>query len=279
MRTYTRRWLALACVAVVLWGGACSSSGGSSTEGSADTTESTQAPTADQRAPAQTVYTTSAGQVTLACEGSGPMPVILLAGGVDPITTWDDLVPRIGSDVLVCRFDPLVPGPPSTPITATNRSNGLAEALSASGLTGPYLLVGHSLAGLTIRQFGADHPEMLGAALLLDPTIARSVEGGGVNLAALNWDADAALAEMHAPVTWPDVPLLVLSHDPNLLTLGAPAVEQVWTEGQEGYTALSPQGKQAAVPEASHYIYRDAPDRVATSVRELIDRSRCSPNC
>ena len=272
MRTLVGRWLAVSCVAVALWGSACGGSD-SSKDVPANTTE---ARAAEQSAPAQTVYGTDAGPVTLACEGTGVVPVILLAGGIDPTSTWDDLVPRIGPDVLLCRFDPIVPGPPTTPITATGRSNGLAEALSASGLTGPYVLVGHSLAGLTIRQFGADHPDMVAAVLLLDPTIPRSVEGGGVDLGALNWDTNAAKAEVGAPVTWPDVPVVVLSHDPSLLTLISPEVEQVWTEGQQSYAALSPQGRQEAVTGSTHYIYRDAPDQVARAVRELVGRSATS---
>ena len=77
--------------------------------------------TLDQTAPAQTVYATAAGSVTLACEGTGAVPVVLLAGLIDPITTWDDFVQRLGPDVLTCRYDPIVPGPPTAPITPSSR--------------------------------------------------------------------------------------------------------------------------------------------------------------
>jgi pimeloyl-ACP methyl ester carboxylesterase len=267
MRGLERRWLAVACVAVVLWGAACGSSAGSKA-GSVDTT--LPPPKPDQTAPAQTVYATAAGSVTLACEGTGTVPVILLAGLIDPITTWDDLVQRLGPDVLTCRYDPIVPGPPTAPITPSSRANGLAEALSSSGLTGPYVLVGHSLAGFTVRQFGADHPEMVRAALLLDPTTPDAVDSLASSLQALTWDPEATKAEMNAPVTWPHVPVVVLSHDPALLTLYTPEIEHNWTVGQQGYAALSPQGRQEAVTGSGHYIYREAPDQVVTTLRQLL---------
>lgn len=267
MRARLARVFVVGAVALSLAASAC----GSNADSRRASTATTDRTVLTQTAPTRTVYATGAGEVTLACEGSGAVPVVLLAGGVDPVSTWDDVVQRMGPDVLVCRFDPLVPGPATTPITATNRSDGLAEALSASGLEGPYVFVGHSLAGLTLRQFGADHPGLVAAVLLLDPTIPRSVEGGGVDLAALHWDTAAATAEVLAPVSWPDVPVVVLSHDPNLLTLISPEVEQVWTDGQQGYAALSPQGRQEAVAGSGHYIYRDAPDQVVTALRQMVE--------
>ncbi len=110
------------------------------------------------------------------CEGNGSIPVILLAGGTDPHTVWDDLVDALGSDVLTCRFNPPGIGPsdaPSSPTTASERADVLAQTLNAAGLNQPVVLVAHSLGGQTARQFGARHPDMLAGAVLLDPELSK----------------------------------------------------------------------------------------------------------
>ena len=156
--------------------------------------------------------------------------------------------------------------PAAGPTTPGEVADTLAAALDASGLDGPFVFVGHSLAGPTVRQLGATHPELLAGAVLLDPTTKMAFAAVRSDLEQTGWDYDATVAEANAPVTWPDVTLVVLSHDPALLSIGPEAVEQLWTEGQQEYAALTPDGTQEAVTGSSHYVYRDAPDRVVEAI-------------
>ena len=90
-------------------------------------------------------------------------------------------------------------------------------------------------------------------------------------IASQGWDADAAQAEVDAEVTWPDVPLVVLSHDPASAALQAgPTAEMLWIAGQEEYTALTPGGTFKQVPDAGLYIDRDAPNRVIAAIDALV---------
>ncbi len=208
------------------------------------------------------------------CEGNGSIPVILLAGGTDPHTVWDDLVDALGSDVLTCRFNPPGIGPsdaPSSPTTASERADVLAQTLNAAGLNQPVVLVAHSLGGQTARQFGARHPDMLAGAVLLDPTTRLAMRSLHENLAADGWQAEVAIDEAEAQVTWPDVPLVVLSHDPTRGDLGAPAIEQLWSEGQAEYTVLSPRAHHEVVAGSGHYVYVDAPATVVEAITEMLD--------
>jgi pimeloyl-ACP methyl ester carboxylesterase len=202
------------------------------------------------------------------------VPIVLIAGTDDPIARWDDLVDDMGQQFLVCRFDAdgLAAGEAAGTVTPGARADALATALDASQLQGPFLLVGHSLGGLTVRQFGTDHGDLLGGAILLDPTTPTALLSLHDDLAALGWDAEATQAEADAAVTWPAVPLTVLSHDPALLTLGSAAIEELWTEGQQQYGELTPDATVEAVSGSGHYIDRDATGRVLRAFDVLVQQ-------
>ena len=215
-------------------------------------------------------FDTTSGPVTLACEGSGTVPVVLIAGTDDPVARWDSLVGALGPEVLTCRHVPSRAA--SLPATPTVRSDALAEALRASALPGPYLLVAHSLGAATVRRFGDRHPDLLGGALLLDGTTPLALLSLDDVLIADGWDPVATRADVEAPATWPPVPLSVLAHDPAGEPLGlGPAVEALWTEGQQTYVALTGDASFEQVPGTGHAIDLDAPGRVVAEIARLLE--------
>jgi pimeloyl-ACP methyl ester carboxylesterase len=220
-----------------------------------------------QTAPTRTDYETPQGVVRLLCAGAGQTPVVLLAGGVDPPTVWDDIVAALGDGVLTCRFDAAAI---TSDITPSIRAEALSAALDGSGMRGPFVLVGHSLGGLTVRQFGAAHPDQLGGVVLLDATTPMALLSAQADLAGLGWDVATMQADAEAPVTWPDVPLEVLAHDPATLTMGSEALETLWTQGQQLYATLTPLGHYEIVPHSGHFIYVDAVDRVVSAINDVV---------
>jgi pimeloyl-ACP methyl ester carboxylesterase len=54
-------------------------------------------------------------------------------------------------------------------LTAASVADDLHDALQRRGLTGPYLLVGHSLGGGYVRVFTARYPDEVAGLVLLDP--------------------------------------------------------------------------------------------------------------
>lgn len=223
-------------------------------------------------APPPATVATDVGPVDLACEGRGAVPVVLVPGGSDRAERWDDLVTALGGDVLTCRFDA---GGRSTDGAFSPKAlaDALDRALDDVGLRGPVVLVGHSLGGLTVRQLGADHPDRVAGALLLDPTTPLALLSVADEMAADGWDVAATQQAAAAAVTWPDVSLVVLSHDPAGLTLGDETVEQLWTDGQREYAALTPRGTAHAVAGSGHYVDRDAPEEVVATIRRIIGES------
>jgi pimeloyl-ACP methyl ester carboxylesterase len=58
------------------------------------------------------------------------------------------------------------PGP--SPRTARRIASELAELLGRSGITGPVVLVGASIAGFNVRVFASDHPDRAAGLVLVD---------------------------------------------------------------------------------------------------------------
>ncbi len=232
-----------------------------------ESTASIEPPSAPGSADSPTTYATPEGAVRLLCSGNGEVTVVLLAGGNDRPRVWDGLVEVLGPSELVCRYDPSAM---DAGITATSRADALSDALSQSGLPGPFVLVGHSLSGLVVRQFGAKHPDQLGGAVLLDPTAPSFLVNADEALADLGWDTAALHVEGDATVAWPAVPLRVLAHDPTQLTLETQAREDEWTAAQQAYAALSPLGTYEAVAGSGHFIYLDAPVAVVTAIDAVV---------
>ncbi|MCW5760596.1 MAG: alpha/beta fold hydrolase, partial [Phenylobacterium sp.] len=52
----------------------------------------------------------------------------------------------------------------------------LSKLMAASGEPGPYVLMGHSMAGLYLRQFAASHPDQVVGLVLLDAVTPEMVE-------------------------------------------------------------------------------------------------------
>ena len=238
-----------------------------STIAASTTGPSTTAPSTTAATSMPTDVDTTFGKVSLVCSGHGSIPVVLMAGGNDPPSGWDELVDTLGDSVLACRFDPTAM---TTGTTASRRAEALSDALLSSALTGPVVLVGHSLGGLTVRQSGVPHPEQLAGAVMLDATTPLALLSLETDLANLGWDVPATQADANAEAPWPAVPLRVLAHDPALLTLGSDTIEELWTAGQQHYAAMSPLGEYESVAGSGHYVYVDVVERVAAAINEVL---------
>ena len=108
------------------------------------------------------------------CEGSGDVTVLFEAGAGAPFSSWGELPPAISAKTRVCRYDRAGIGnsdpSPTTPRTGQVIADELYTLLQNSGETAPYLLVAHSLGGLSTRLFAATHPAEVVGMILLDST-------------------------------------------------------------------------------------------------------------
>jgi pimeloyl-ACP methyl ester carboxylesterase len=231
-------------------------------------------------APTTTSYTVDGRSVSMACKGTGAVPVVFLAGGDDAGTRWDDLVAALGPDVLTCVFDRPGVGasePSLTPSTPRQIAKTLAAVLKQVHLGRRVVLVGHSIGGLNALVFGATHPKKVAGAVLLDPSQSKFFRAAGAEpiLESYGYDPAAIYDEIDAVKKWPSVPLIILSRDTEKAVTDGQStaeLEDVWDAGSKRYAHLSSKGRLVVVPGATHYVDVDAPEAALDAINEVLAR-------
>ena len=126
----------------------------------------------------------------LYCIGRGTPTVILDALFPGTVSNWAWVQPEIAATTRVCAYDRAGLGWSDrgpTPRDAVHHAHELHTLLVRAGERGPYVLVGHSLGGLSVRMFADQYPgEVAGMALIeaSDPDTWTSLgkpEGVGVS--------------------------------------------------------------------------------------------------
>jgi pimeloyl-ACP methyl ester carboxylesterase len=105
------------------------------------------------------------------CVGTGSPTVVLDAGLSRTSLDWSLVQPVIGQTTRVCAYDRAGMGwsdPGPAPRTPSRIAGELHTLLGNAGIAGPYVLVGHSLAGKNIRLFALAHPAEVVGMVLVD---------------------------------------------------------------------------------------------------------------
>jgi pimeloyl-ACP methyl ester carboxylesterase len=114
-------------------------------------------------------------QMHFFCMGSGAPVAILDAGLGDWSVSWRTIQPMLAESTRVCAFDRagygFSDGGPM-PRDSGAEARDLHEALDAAGIRPPYILVGHSYAGMNALLFAFRAPKDVAGMLLIDPSFA-----------------------------------------------------------------------------------------------------------
>jgi pimeloyl-ACP methyl ester carboxylesterase len=106
------------------------------------------------------------------CVGTGSPTVVIDSGAGDWSATWSSWVqPGVAGTTRVCTYDRAGLGwsdPGPRPRTAERFADELHTLLQRAGIPGPYVLVGHSLGGLTVRLFAHAYPAEVAGVVLID---------------------------------------------------------------------------------------------------------------
>lgn len=105
------------------------------------------------------------------CWGSGSPAVVIDAGWGDWSTSWTPVQAEVSKSTRTCTYDRAgtgwsEAGPP--PRDAAQFAKELRILLNNAGIPGPFVMVGHSMGGLTVRVFAHDDAADVAGVVLID---------------------------------------------------------------------------------------------------------------
>lgn len=107
----------------------------------------------------------------LDCRGDGAPTVVMDAGLGGTSRDWLLVQPALAAVTRVCTYDRAGMGwsdPGPSPRSPARIADELHRLLAAAAIPGPYVLVGHSLAGKNVRMFALAHPDEVAGMVLVD---------------------------------------------------------------------------------------------------------------
>lgn len=213
--------------------------------------------------------------LNLYCTGHGG-PTVLLESGFGATTwAWAKVQPLIARTNRVCSYDRAGMGfSPAGPMPRDGTAivADLNALVKAARLAPPYVLVGHSAGGLTMRLFADAHPGDIAGMVLVDPSLEGQFDGQAADVAArvARYEACAVAAEAHAlPSTEPGLrhcsPPLPPALSPGMVAqIAAARLRPGWWRTQASEYAAIGTANSAAV-RAGRQSYGDLPLIVLTA--------------
>jgi len=216
------------------------------------------------------------------CMGSGSPTVILEAGLGSNQTGWDMVRSEIAEFTKVCSYDRSGLGwseHGDKPRTSKTAVKELHKLLDKAGISGPYVMVGHSFGGYHVRLFASTYPdEVVGMVLVdanhhdqefrLEQQSKASAERASQNKEGVRVPEDFFESARQVRETSPlrDMPLTVL---------GA-TLDRVdgWIELQKDLPNILPNSKFILVDNCGHWIQRERPDLVIEAIRQIVEEVR-----
>jgi pimeloyl-ACP methyl ester carboxylesterase len=104
-------------------------------------------------------------------QGEGTPVVILDAGGWDNVLAWREIQPEFAKFTQVIAYDRSGLGWSERGPNLISRDDAVAELhafLTSAQVSGPYVLVGHSLGGVHVLMFAQAYPELTAGLVLVD---------------------------------------------------------------------------------------------------------------
>ena len=249
-------------------------------------------------------------KIALACRGSGSPTVVVDAGlGTAPVEdpAWMGIAAKVAAVTRVCLFDRAGLGSsdpsPKPVVTSADAVDDEVHALSAAGVPGPFVVVGHSIGGLDAQVFAARYPSKVAGLVLVSTTHPDQVDVWSSLLPAaaegepkVLTDARLFLKTMQSEPpqnserldllrseeqarqlhSLGSKPVIVLTHSPQYRmvpgldeTLSI-KLESATQRMQRQYVQLSTNATQHVAATAGHHLPDEAPDFVTDGIVEAV---------
>jgi pimeloyl-ACP methyl ester carboxylesterase len=193
------------------------------------------------------------------CVGAGAPTIVMETGLGGDHSAWEQVVPDLRGANQTCTYDRANVGESDqapTPRTSADVVADLHGLLEAAGIPAPYVLVGHSFGGISMRLYASTYPD---------------------DVADLVGSANA----LSAAGPLPAVPLLVLvadDHSQDAVT--DPEVQQrfeaMW-QGRQQELATSVQGGRMELVSSGRNIQSLRPEAVTEAIRSVISELPPAP--
>ena len=118
-----------------------------------------------------TLYDVGGHRMHLDCHGQGSPTVVLFNGLGEVSASWARITDQVDTTTRVCAYDRAGQGwsdDVSTPQDGVAAAADLHKLLDVAGVTGPYVLAGHSSGGTYAMTYAARYPDQVAGMVLLD---------------------------------------------------------------------------------------------------------------
>lgn len=117
------------------------------------------------------IYKVDGRKMHIYCTGAGSPTIILDAGLGNDWAIWGKVQPELSRTTRVCSYDRAGFGWSEArrgPQDANHIADQLHGLLQQAGITGPVVLMGHSISGVYIRAYATRHPENVAGLIFVD---------------------------------------------------------------------------------------------------------------
>jgi pimeloyl-ACP methyl ester carboxylesterase len=143
-----------------------------------------------QHPPLGSLYMVDGYKMHLYCTGQGSPTIVLDAGLGNDSLIWANVQPELSKTTRTCSYDRAGFGwsdPQPGPRDADHIADQLHRLLTQAAITGPVVLMGHSIAGLYIRAYATRYPDNVSGLVFVDSSTPLQEERLPVDPEDANW--------------------------------------------------------------------------------------------
>jgi pimeloyl-ACP methyl ester carboxylesterase len=162
--------------------------------------------------PPGDIYTVNGHKMHIYCTGSGSPTIILEAGLGSDSLIWGGVQQALSKATHVCSYDRAGFGWSDAlpdPRDADHISSELQQLLVKAGITGRMVLMGHSIAGIYVRDYAARYPANVAGIVFVDSATPfqdrnPALKGGGAGLPpwAVRLEMSAGIPRLVGMCSW-----------------------------------------------------------------------------